>query len=108
VQSWLYWSIRGLTLRDIERLLALLSIGGSLVAGLWGNPAWFVVLAMALGGYLLREDRALRRRISDRAWPSEGFARFNFNTNLYFCVRQIVIGALAFALAGSLRAIVGL
>lgn len=95
-------------MRDIERLLALLSIGGSLLAGLWGNPAWFLVLAMALGGYLLREDRALRRQISDRAWPSEGFARFTFNTNLYFCVRQIGIGALVFALAGSLKTILGL
>lgn len=95
-------------MRDIERLLAALAIGGSLVAGLWGNPAWFLVLAMALGGYLMHEDRALRRRISDRAWPSEGFARFNFNTNLYFCVRQLGIGALAFAMAGSLRTLVGL
>ncbi|WP_421758875.1 hypothetical protein [Devosia sp.] len=95
-------------MRDIERLLAVLSIGGSLLAGLWGNPAWFLVLAMALGGYLLREDRALRRQISDRAWPSEGFARFTFNTNLYFCVRQIGIGALVFALAGSLKTILGL
>lgn len=95
-------------MRDIERLLALLSIGGSLLAGLWGNPAWFLLLATALGAYLVREDRALRRRISDRAWPSEGFARFNFNTNLYFCVRQLGLGALAFALAGSLRTLVGL
>ena len=95
-------------MRDIERLLVLLSIGGSLLAGLWGNPAWFLGLATTLGAYLVREDRALRRRISDRAWPSEGFARFNFNTNLYFCVRQLGLGALAFALAGSLRTLVGL
>jgi hypothetical protein len=95
-------------LRDIERLLAALSIGGSLLAGLWGNPAWFLVLATALGAYLVREDRALRRRISDRAWPSEGFARFTFNTNLYFCVRQIAAGALVFACAGSIRAAFGL
>ena len=95
-------------MRDIERLLAALSIGGSLVAGLWGSPAWFLALATALGAYLVREDRALRRRIGDRAWPSEGFARFTFNTNLYFCVRQIGLGALVFALGGSLKTVLGL
>ena len=95
-------------MRDIERLLAALSIVGSLLAGLWGNPAWFLVLITALGAYLVREDRALRRRIGERAWPSEGFARFTFNTNLYFCVRQIGLGTLVFALAGSLRTVLGL
>jgi hypothetical protein len=50
----------------------------------------------------------LRRRIGSRAWPSEGFARFNFNTNLNFGLSHLLLGALVFAAAGMAAATVGL
>ena len=43
-----------------------------------------------------------------RHWPSEGFARFTFNTNLYFAVRNLVLGALVFAISGTMAGLVGL
>lgn len=95
-------------MRDIERLLVVANIVGSLALGARHDVAWFLIPLAAFGLYVLLADRALRRRIGPRHWPSEGFARFTFNTNLYFAVRHIGLGALLFALAGTLASLAGL
>ncbi len=98
---------RGAEVRDVERLLTAGSIAGSILAGLRHEPHWFLLLAAGFGLYLVIADRALRRRIGPRAWPSEGFARFTFNTNLYFTVRNLLLGAALFAVAGSIAGLFG-
>lgn len=95
-------------MRDSERLLIALNMTGSASAGWTGTPIWFAISAATFLTYLVLEDRALRRRIGSRAWPSEGFARFNFNTNLNFALTQLLIGGLLFGLAGMLHKIVGI
>lgn len=95
-------------MREIERLLVAANIVGSLVLGVRHDATWFLVSLAAFGLYVVLADRALRRRIGPRAWPSEGFARFTFNTNLYFAVRHIGLGALLFALSGTLAGLLGL
>ncbi len=95
-------------MRDIERLLVVANVVGSLALGARHDATWFLIPLLAFGLYVVLADRALRRRIGPRHWPSEGFARFTFNTNLYFAVRHIGIGALLFAIAGTLAGLVGL
>ena len=86
-------------MRDIERVLVAANLAGSMILGFRHDIAWFVVPLAAFGLYVILADRALRRRIGPRHWPSEGFARFTFNTNLYFAARHMLLGALVFALA---------
>jgi hypothetical protein len=93
--------------RDIERLLVVANVVGSLALGVRHDATWFLIPLAAFGLYVVLTDRALRRRIGPRHWPSEGFARFTFNTNLYFAVRHIGIGALLFAIAGTLASLAG-
>ena len=95
-------------MRDIERLLVVANVVGSLALGARHDATWFLIPLAAFGLYVVLADRALRRRIGPRHWPSEGFARFTFNTNLYFAVRNLLVGALVFALAGSAAGLVGL
>ncbi|MBN9308717.1 MAG: hypothetical protein J0I99_15270 [Devosia sp.] len=95
-------------MREIERALAAATLVGSLINGFRHDLAWFLLIGAAFGLYIVLADRALRRRIGPRHWPSEGFARFTFNTNLYFAVRNLLVGALVFALAGSAAGLVGL
>lgn len=80
---------------------------GSLVLGARHDVTWFVIPLAAFGLYVVLADRALRRRIGPRAWPSEGFARFTFNTNLCFAARRLGLGALLFVLSGTLLGLVG-
>lgn len=94
-------------MRDIERALVGLNLVGSLVAGFRHEPLWFPVAVVIFGAYVLVQDRVLRRRIGSRAWPSEGFARFNFNTNLNFGLTQFLLGALLFAMAGTIAGLLG-
>jgi hypothetical protein len=94
--------------RDIERLLVVANVVGSVALGARHDATWFLIPLAAFGLYVVLADRALRRRIGPRAWPSEGFARFTFNTNLYFAARNIGIGALLFALSGTLAGVIGL
>ncbi len=94
-------------MRDIERLLVVANVVGSLALGVRHDATWFLIPLAAFGLYVVLTDRALRRRIGPRHWPSEGFARFTFNTNLYFAVRHIGIGALLFAIAGTLASLAG-
>lgn len=95
-------------MREIERLLIVASFAGSLIQGFRHDLMWFPLMAAAFGLYVVLADRALRRRIGPRHWPSEGFARFTFNTNLYFAVRNLLLGALVFAVAGTVAGLVGL
>ena len=94
-------------MRDIERLLVLANVVGSLALGARHDATWFLIPLAAFGLYVVLADRALRRRIGPRHWPSEGFARFTFNTNLYFAARHIGFGALLFALSGTLASLAG-
>jgi hypothetical protein len=94
--------------RDIERLLVVANVVGSVGLGARHDAAWFVIPLAAFGLYVVLADRALRRRIGPRAWPSEGFARFTFNTNLYFAACHIGLGTLLFALSGTLAGLLGL
>ncbi|HEV2518922.1 MAG TPA: hypothetical protein VGV07_26985 [Devosia sp.] len=94
-------------MRDIERLLVIANVVGSVALGFRHDATWFLIPLAAFGLYVVLADRALRRRIGPRHWPSEGFARFTFNTNLYFAVRHIGIGALLFAIAGTLASPAG-
>jgi len=95
----------GLRMRDIERLLIGVNLVGSLVAGFRHEALWFPVAVAAFGLYVVVQDRALRRRIGARAWPSEGFARFSFNTNLNFGLSHLILGALLFAVAGTISGV---
>jgi hypothetical protein len=88
-------------MRDIERALIGFNLVGSVVAGYRHEALWFPVAVAAFGLYVVVKDRALRRQIGDRAWPSEGFARFSFNTNLNFGLTHLILGALLFAVAGT-------
>lgn len=94
-------------MRDIERLLVVANVVGSLALGARHDATWFLIPLAAFGLYVVLADRALRRRIGPRHWPSEGFARFTFNTNLYFAARHIGFGALLFALSGTLASLAG-
>ena len=95
-------------MQDVERILVRLNLLGSAVAGVRNEPLWFLAAAMAFGAYVVVADRALRRRIGSRAWPSEGFARFTFNTNLSFSLSHLLLGALVFAAAHTAASLVGL
>lgn len=94
-------------MRDIERILIGCNLVGSLVAGYRHEALWFPIAIAAFGAYVVLQDRSLRRRIGSRAWPSEGFARFNFNTNLNFGLSHLLLGALLFAFAGTLTGLAG-
>lgn len=89
-------------MRSIERLLIAANLAGALIQGVRNEPAWFAVALAGFALYVILADRALRRRIGPRAWPSEGFARFAFNTNLNFALCHLLLGTLVFALAGTL------
>jgi hypothetical protein len=93
-------------MRDTERLLIWFNLIGSLVAGYRHEALWFPIAVTVFALYVVLQDRALRRRIGDRAWPSEGFARFTFNTNLNFGLSHLLLGALLFAVAGTLSGVV--
>lgn len=94
-------------MRDIEKLLFVGNLAASLVLGFRHDPAWFVLALAAFSLYVVLADRALRRRVGPRHWPSEGFARFSFNTNLYFALRNLLLGALVYMAAGTFAGIVG-
>jgi hypothetical protein len=72
------------------------------------EPVWFLIAAVAFGANSVVKDRALRRRIGSRAWPSEGFARFTFGTNLSFGVSHLLLGALVYAVGSTATSLIGL
>jgi hypothetical protein len=93
-------------MRDNERVLIWFNLVGSLAAGYRHEPLWFLLAVTVFALYVVIADRSLRRRISSRAWPSEGFARFTFNTNLNFGLGHLLLGALLFAAAGTISGLV--
>lgn len=93
--------VPGVLLPNLERILIVANIVGSLVAGWYGQHAWLPLSAAVFALHLVAEDRALRRRIGVGHWPSAGFAKFSFGTNLYIALKNTLLGALLFALAGA-------
>ena len=94
-------------MREIERLMILANVVGSLFAGTVHDASWFAVLLVGQALHVVLADRALRRQIGARHWPSEGYARFAFNTNLYFAFRQLLLAAVLFASVGTLSGLFG-
>ena len=88
-------------MRQAERLLTGFCLGGSVLAGSLHQPQWLLVTPLCFAGLLMTEDRLVRRQIGVRAWPSEGYARFLFGTNLYRAFRNTVIGAAIYAIAAA-------
>jgi len=97
-----------LNVRDVERVLVGANVCCGLLAGLRHEPLWLLVTVAAFSAYVVIQDRSLRRRIGPRAWPSEGFARFNFNTNLNFGLSHMLLGGVLFAASDTVaRALAG-
>jgi hypothetical protein len=97
-----------LPMLSTERLLVAFNLATCLIQGARHESGWLVVPLLVFTLYLVLEDRALRRRIGPRSWPSEGYARFAFNTNLFFVLTQLTAGAALFALASALSPVLGL
>jgi hypothetical protein len=98
---------RETSVRDFEKLLVLLNIVGSVIQGWRHEVDWLLVPAVAFAAYVVLEDRALRRQIGDRAWPSPGFADFTFGTNLAFMVGNIALSAVLLGVAGAAAGVLG-
>lgn len=94
-------------MRDVERLLTAANVVGALVEGWRHQPDWLVIPAVVLAAYVVIADRMLRRQIGPRAWPSEGYARFALNTNLYFAFKNLLGGGALFVAAGMLAHALG-
>jgi len=84
-------------MRDAERFLILFCLGGSVLAGGIHLTPWLIVPPLCFIGLLVAEDRAIHSRMGDGAWPSIGYARFLFGTNLYRAVRNSLLFAGLFA-----------
>ncbi len=94
-------------MRDVERMMIGLNLMGSLIKGAQHDLTWLPLPVIGFAAYLVIQDRMLRARIGPRAWPSERFARFDFGTNLYFCLWNLVVGAIVFAVAGTVASAAG-
>jgi len=93
-------------MRNIDRLLTGTCLGGSILAGVLHAPHWLLVTPLCFAGLLLAEDRQVRQQIGVRSWPSEGYARFLFGTNLYRAVRNTLLSALIFAIAATASSLI--
>lgn len=89
-------------MRKVERLLTTACFSGSLLAGLEHVPQWLALPPLCFTVMLVAENRAVHRRIGIRTWPSVGYARFLFGTNLYLVVRNTLVSAAIFAGTSSL------
>ncbi len=92
-------------MRDIEKLLFVGNLAASLVLGFRHDPAWFVLALAAFGLYVVLADRALRRRVGPRHWPSEA-SPASALTQSHFALRNLLLGALVFMAAGTFAGIV--
>ena len=88
-------------MRDTERALVVFCMAGSILAGALHFAPWLLVPPACFIGLLVAEDRAVHHRMGDGSWPSIGYARFLFGTNLYHAVRNSVLGAGLFAAASA-------
>jgi len=86
-------------MRTMERLLAGMCLGISLVAGTYQSPQWLLLPPACFAGLLLAESYAVNQRIGTRTWPSVGYARFLFGTNLYLAMRNTVLCAAVYLAA---------
>ncbi|MDR3473217.1 MAG: hypothetical protein P4M09_16275 [Devosia sp.] len=84
-----------------------LCVSGAALAGIGHAPQWLLAAPLCLLGLVIAEDRAVRGRIGNRTWPSVGYARFLFGTNLYLAVRNLVLCAAVFAIAAMASSLVG-
>jgi hypothetical protein len=94
--------------RDIEKLLVVLNILGSLFLGFRQDLTLLAIPVAVFAVYVVLEDRALRSRIGPRAWPSEGFADFALGTNIAFSVWNIGLSAFLFWFGGSIASAAGI
>jgi hypothetical protein len=93
-------------MRTTERLLLGLCFGGSVIAGAAHIPQWLLVTPLCFAGLTLAEDRAVRHRIGFRTWPSEAYARFLFNTNLYRTLRNSLASSALFLAAAAATSLI--
>ena len=93
-------------MRNTERFLAALCFGGSLLAGAEHISQWLLVTPLCFAGLTIAQDRAVRHRIGTRTWPSEAYARFLFNTNLFHALRNSLISSAIFVAAAGVRSLV--
>ncbi len=94
-------------MRDLERLLLPVSMAGSLLAGIGHATIWIALPPLAFAALLIAEDRAVHRRMGTAHWPSVGYARFVFGTNLYRLGRNSVLSAAIFAIASGTTSLLG-
>lgn len=94
-------------MQNIERLLTVLCLGGSVIAGAEHLPQWLLVTPLCFAGLLVAEDHAIRQQIGVRTWPSEGYARFLFGTNLFRGVRNTLLSTGIFVAAAGVSSLVG-
>jgi hypothetical protein len=88
-------------MRNRDQLLTNLAFAGSAVAGLLHASTFLLLPPLMFLTVLVLEDRAVRRRIGSGAWPSVGYARFLFGTNLYLLLRNTVFSTAIFAIAST-------
>jgi hypothetical protein len=94
-------------MRDTERFLTIVCLGGSIIAGALHLTPWLLAPPLSFIGLLVAEDRAVHQRIGAGNWPSVGYARFLFGTNIYRAVRITLAGAGLFAAASGISSLLG-
>ena len=94
-------------MRTIERLLTGTCLGISLAAGSTHSPQWLLLPPICFAGLLLAESHAVNQRIGLRTWPSAGYARFLFGTNLYLAIRNTIFSAALYFAAAQGASILG-
>ena len=94
-------------MRDLERVLTATCFAGSLAAGIVHASLWLVLPPLAFAALLVAEDRAVHRQIGNSHWPSMGYARFVFGTNLYRLGRNTVLSGAIFAIASGTTSLLG-
>ena len=94
-------------MRDVQRFLEGAFLIGSGIGGWFYQPAWLCVPAGTSLALLIIEDRVVRQRIGEAAWPSEGYARFLVGTNLALLLRSAILNASILAIGSALHSVLG-
>jgi hypothetical protein len=87
----------------LSRSFARFGLASSSVAGWFGILAWLIVPTLAYIGFVAWRDRAVRRRIGQCAWASDGLARHMVVADAVLILRNALGNALCFALAATAR-----